>query len=81
MRKRQEMRVSQQALADALGVSRQTVSSWENGRSEPHLSIRQFKILMNLLDYTHDTLPENFGPQPIHDSSPFFNRRSTDSPT
>lgn len=32
---RRERRMSQEALADALGVSRQSVSKWENGASTP----------------------------------------------
>ena len=34
---RRERRMSQEALADALGVSRQSVSKWENGASTPDL--------------------------------------------
>jgi transcriptional regulator with XRE-family HTH domain len=70
--------LSQEDLAEALGVSRQTISAWENGRKEPHLSFRQIKKLCNLLDYTLETLPDDFGPQPIHPSSPFYGRRATD---
>jgi putative transcriptional regulator len=74
MRKRIERRVSQQTLADALGVSRQTVSSWENGHSEPNLTLKQVKKLCELLGYTLDDLPDSFGPQPIHHTSPFATR-------
>jgi transcriptional regulator with XRE-family HTH domain len=79
MRRRLELRISQQELAEALGVSRQTVSSWENGHSEPNLTFRQIKKLCNILQYTLETLPDDFGPQPIHPSSPFYGRRATDS--
>jgi transcriptional regulator with XRE-family HTH domain len=80
MRLRTLRRVSQQELAEALGVRRETISSWENGHSEPNLTIKQFKTLLKVLDVTPEQLPESFGPQPIHDSSPFFRRRATDRP-
>jgi len=34
-------RLSQQFVANALGVSRQAVASWENGRAEPSLDTIQ----------------------------------------
>lgn len=36
-KKREEKGLSQEALAGALNVTRQTVSSWETGRTEPDL--------------------------------------------
>jgi putative transcriptional regulator len=69
---------TQQDLADALGVARKTVSAWENGHKEPNLTLRQTKTLCKLLGYTLETLPDHFGPQPIHSSSPFYGRRATD---
>lgn len=36
--KRQELKLSQEYLADQLGVSRQAVSKWETGQSEPTAS-------------------------------------------
>jgi DNA-binding XRE family transcriptional regulator len=79
MSRRLELRISQQKLADTLGVTRKTISSWENGHSEPNLTIKQFKALLKVLRYTSDELPETFGPQPIHSSSPFYGKRATDS--
>lgn len=81
MRLRNLRDCSQQELADALGVSRKTISSWENGHSEPNLTINQFKILLKKLKVTPEQLPDCSGPQPIHQTSHFFDRRITDRPT
>lgn len=78
MRLRTLRGVTQQELAEALGVSGNTVSRWETGRSVPLLTISQTRKLCEVLGVTFDQLPDNFGPQPIHDSSPFFTRRATD---
>lgn len=56
-------RFTQKELADALGVSEQTVSNWEVGRSEPKLSPRQYKTLLRILRITPEQLPDDFGPQ------------------
>ena len=72
--------VTQQELADALGVSGNTVSRWETGRSVPTLTIAQTKKLCEMLKVTLDQIPDDFGPTPIHPSSPFYRRRATDSP-
>lgn len=69
MRLRTLRRVSQQKLADALGVSRQTISAWENGHQTPLLTISQVRILCKELGITFEQLPDNFGPQPIHDTT------------
>ena len=34
-RKRKELKLSQEYVAEQLGVSRQAVSKWETGQSEP----------------------------------------------
>ena len=65
MRLRTLRRVTQAELAKALGVTQWTVTSWEKGRTEPRLTIRQFKTLLKVLDITVDELPDDFGPQPI----------------
>lgn len=36
-KRRKELQITQQALADRLFVTRQTVSRWENGLSYPQL--------------------------------------------
>jgi DNA-binding XRE family transcriptional regulator len=80
MRFRLLRRMTQQDLADALGVSRTTVMKWETGRAVPNLTIAQTKKLCEVLGVTLEQLPDDFGPQPIHNTSPFFNRRATDNP-
>lgn len=55
--------ISQQTLADALGVTKHTVSNWEVGRSIPRLTPRQYKALLRKLQITSDQLPNDFGPQ------------------
>jgi len=53
--------LTQKQIADALGVTVQTVSNWEVGRAEPKLTIRQFKTLLKVLQVTVDELPDDFG--------------------
>lgn len=55
--------ISQEKLADALGVTKHTVSNWEVGRSIPRLTPRQYKALLRKLQITSDQLPNDFGPQ------------------
>ena len=79
MRLRTLRRVKQSELADALGVSRQTVSNWETGREEPRLKLWQIKALCKALNITVEQLPDSFGPQPIHDTSPFATKPDIDT--
>jgi DNA-binding XRE family transcriptional regulator len=80
MRLRTLRRMTQQDLADSLGVSTQTISNWETGQTKPKLTLSDWRKLAKVLGVSIDELPDDFGPQPIHDSSPFFNRRATDNP-
>ncbi|PHM11648.1 helix-turn-helix domain-containing protein [Nostoc sp. 'Peltigera malacea cyanobiont' DB3992] len=54
--------VTQRELADALGVTVNTVANWEKGRSVPKLTPAQYKTLLKTLEITPDELPDHFGP-------------------
>lgn len=56
---RQKMRLSQEALAEAVGVSRQAVSKWEAGQSFPDLD--KLLQLSGLFQVTLDDLVGNSG--------------------
>lgn len=60
---RQKVGVTQEALAEALGVTDHTVRNWEKGRAEPRLTIRQTKRLCAVLQCSLEDLPDNFGPE------------------
>lgn len=62
MRLRTLRHVTQKELADALGVTENTVGNWERGRAIPKLTPTQFKTLLKVLQITADELPDNFGP-------------------
>ena len=47
---RKQRDLSQRDIAQALGITDQTVSNWEQGRSEPRLTIRQVVLLCRILD-------------------------------
>jgi DNA-binding transcriptional regulator YiaG len=61
VRLRRSRNLTQKQIADALGVTVQTVSNWEVGRVEPKLTIRQFKVLLKILECSVDELPDDFG--------------------
>ena len=54
--------LTQKQIADAVGVTVQTVSNWEVGRAEPKLTIRQFKALLRILQCSVEELPDDLGP-------------------
>jgi transcriptional regulator with XRE-family HTH domain len=62
VRLRRMQNLTQKQIADALGVTVQTVSNWEVGRVEPKLTIRQFKALLQILKCSVDELPDDLGP-------------------
>lgn len=59
---RLEAGLTQRDIAEALGVSEQTVRNWEQGKHSPKLTIPQVKKLCQLLKKPLDELPDNFGP-------------------
>lgn len=54
--------LTQKQVADALGVTVQTISNWEVGRVEPKLTIRQVKALLEVLNCSVNDLPDDLGP-------------------
>lgn len=55
--------LTQKELADALGVTENTVANWERGRAIPKLTPSQFKTLVKMLQISLEDLPDDFGPQ------------------
>lgn len=53
-RRRQELRLTQQDVAEACGVDRSTVANWETGQTYP--DARRLKALAKVLDVTVDEL-------------------------
>ena len=51
--KRRESNLTQEELAEKLGVSNKTISKWENGKCMP-----DYSIIQNLCDALHTTLAE-----------------------
>lgn len=62
MRLRTLRHITQKELADALGVTENTVANWERGRAVPKLTPVQYKTLLKILEITSDELPDHFGP-------------------
>ena len=52
--------LKQKDIADALGVTEDTVANWERGRSIPKLTIRQVKNLCQLFGKPIEYLPDTF---------------------
>lgn len=52
--------VTQQQLADVVGVSKTSVRNWEHGREEPRLFVWQIKALCRSLGCSLDDLPDYF---------------------
>ena len=52
---RENAGLSQQAIADALGVKVQTVGNWESGRTRPTLDLDHAETLCRLLNVSLET--------------------------
>ena len=52
-RKRKEQNLTQEQLAEQLGVSNKTISKWETGKCMP-----DYSVIQKLCDALHVTLPE-----------------------
>ncbi|HAZ45337.1 MAG TPA: XRE family transcriptional regulator [Cyanobacteria bacterium UBA11369] len=57
IRLRKRLGLTQKQVADAVGVTDQTVSNWEVGRFEPRLTISQMQALCRVLQCSLDELP------------------------
>jgi DNA-binding XRE family transcriptional regulator len=66
---RERVDLTQKQIAEALGVTEQTVRNWEHGRVEPRLTIPQVKTLCRLLQCPLDQLPDQLGPGPMQTST------------
>jgi transcriptional regulator with XRE-family HTH domain len=62
--------LTQRQVADALGITNKTVSEWERGIGEPHLTIGETQRLMNILQCTFDDLLEATSKPPERQSLP-----------
>lgn len=78
--------LSQEALAEQLGVSRQAISKWENGAAEPEIG--KLRALAEAFDVSTDWLLSEDGPEvlpPQNDENPlltaFAQHSSDDGPT
>ena len=63
-RKRKEQNLTQEQLAQQLGVSNKTISKWENGKCMP-----DYSIIQKLCEALHVTLPELMDGEDAADSS------------
>lgn len=54
--------LTQEQLADAIGVTDHTIRNWTKGRAMPKLTVSQVKKLCAALKISLEKLPENFGP-------------------
>jgi transcriptional regulator with XRE-family HTH domain len=62
---RRRIGIRQEDVAEAVGISPQTVSAWETGRSIPKLNPRQMKVLCEQLNCDLEELVEAFGTEDL----------------
>ena len=63
-RKRKEQNLTQEQLAEQLGVSNKTISKWENGKCMP-----DYSIIQKLCEALHVTLPELMDGEDVAENS------------
>lgn len=72
-RLREQRGLSQEEFAEALGVSRQTVSNWENGKATP--DALKFGVLCKVLQVSADELLETGRTSPPAEEAPKGEKR------
>jgi transcriptional regulator with XRE-family HTH domain len=60
---RESLGLTQRQIADAVGVTDQTVSNWERGVYEPRLSLRQVVLLCGVTGQSLEQLADLFDAQ------------------
>lgn len=60
--RREELGLTQRDIGSALGKTDQTISNWETGIYEPKMTPREFKQLCEILQWSLEDVPEDFGP-------------------
>jgi DNA-binding XRE family transcriptional regulator len=61
-RRREELGLTQRDIGLALGKTDQTISNWETGIYQPKMTPQEFRKLCELLQWSIEDIPENFGP-------------------
>ena len=61
-RRREELGLTHRDIGLALGKTDQTISNWETGIYEPKLTPREFRKLCEILHWSLEDIPINFGP-------------------
>lgn len=64
-RRREELGLTQRDVGLALGKTDQTISNWETGIYEPKMTPREFKKLCEVLQWSLEDVPEDFGPSAL----------------
>ena len=74
-------KISQKTLAEALGVSRSTLSAWESGAAVPSvLYIRKYQELFGFpRGFFDDAVPQKTSAESISFDTSYFNRDGVDA--